>query len=378
MVKESPRVIIDEDVARVVFYALAQAWINRVGVFGRGNNLMPQFSIPEMRDIKKDDLPAFYFFSVLNMRGPIVSEVVFYLHLILYRLNPLIFRPGQLEPQELKSFLKEHISDNAGLRKTATITAWVNNYTFIAEKFNGNILGIFDGVKDFNDAVAHLRLNGNKKEAGVDGMNIKLFSLFVYYMHEWNLVPFFPAPIPVDFHALRILRATEVISFDQEKVLLKAPKRCSEFLIGKVGVEISPEKMVNPIMFWMVDFLPKIGVSHMDLCRATWNLGRELCNRNRQNSLSFRKSKNTSMSDNCFICPIKMYCKFSISGNPYFRARQLVVLGDRQEVDSFFSDEDLLKVFRPPRGKGRTIISAKSFLNKVKMEDLQKSLFDFE
>lgn len=337
------RINFNEDKALAVFKILDEQWRKKFGVFE--GVVLPQnrWSLPMKTNREKAN---FLFYSAIFMRGAIISEDPFRGLGSLWESFPHIFDPKIVISKGLKSddikdalakvLLKPLNGDDEpkkvfNLYKVEQFTnSWINNSRLVVEKFNGDVLNIFRGVNDFEEAFARIdykRYKGN----GLTGMRRKIFSLLTIWLQEKNLIPHFPTPIPVDFHALRILWETEIISLPELKPL-KLNDRHPQIYEGKVALRLNNEEFINIITRWSQDFLSKVKISHLNINPALWVLSRELCVKNYQTTSKGRGTiliepnelrQNPKLwprkyHDPCSVCPIETFCTGVIPAAPYY------------------------------------------------------------
>ncbi|HPN54373.1 MAG TPA: hypothetical protein PLB52_00410 [Candidatus Moranbacteria bacterium] len=337
----------DNKKALKVFRILDREWRAQKDVFE--NIVLPQDRLKFSRDAN------FLFYAALFMRGGIISEDPFRWICVLYDENPEYFDPNYIVDEGIeeadlqKAFLKitpkvlaqnghvygrkENGSGNPFAYKIDQHTkAWITNSYFLVDKWNGNILKVFKGVKDFEEAFARVNLKDKKRNGGhgILGMRRKIFSLLTIWLQEKNLIPHFPTPIPVDFHALRILWITGILNLPDLKpfeINLDHPISYD----GKIAVRMR-EDFVDEVTKWSQNFLHKSKISHLVINPALWVLSRDLCSRHFQNSsakegtvlrepekfYSGKISWPRMYTDPCSACPIEQYCHGVVPAAPYY------------------------------------------------------------
>lgn len=212
--------------------------------------------------------------------------------------------------------------------------AWHKNSIALAKYWGGDLRNVFWGVTDFEEAFR--RVDYHKNKSGFKGMRRKIFSLLVIWLQDRNLIPVFPAAIPIDFHALRILWATEILEI---KTDFSVNGRHPAQLKGKKIVRIS-ERFIDIVAKWSQKFIAENGFSHLNVNPAVWVLSRTLCAGHFQNSsrrgffvetdiLTKRKLWPKTYKDPCVHCPIETYCEWAIPSMPYYRWGLLARLGRR-------------------------------------------------
>jgi len=341
----------DEKRALAVFKILDLEWRAKRGVFA--NIVLPQdrLRLPRNNERKVN----FLFYSALFMRGGIISEDPFRWLVTLHDKRPEYFNPefvvkNGLTPDDIKdAFIaitpkvlaqnglvpgrKANGSGNPFAYKIDQHTkSWIANSQFFVKEFDGNILNIFAGVRDFEEAFARINRNDRQRNGGdgILGMRRKIFSLFTIWLQEKNLIPRFPTPIPVDFHALRILWATEILSLP-DLLPFKINDRHPKSYAGKTATQ-TREKLIDAITRWSQIFLFANRISHLVINPALWVLSRDLCANHFQNSTLakgtiFREPTDLLIGqlrwpigykNPCQICPIEQYCEGAVPAAPYY------------------------------------------------------------
>lgn len=335
------RVDFNEDKALAVFKILDEQWRKKFGIFK--DIVLPQnrWPLPMKTDQEKAN---FLFYSAIFMRGAIISEDPFRFLVSFWESFPDFYDPKyvvsfKLKPNDIGDALIKvtpRLKNANGQWKSFNLykieqfmNSWINNSRLVVEKFEGDVLNIFKGVDNFEEAFAridHKKYKGN----GLKGMRRKIFSLLTIWLQEKNLIPHFPAPIPVDFHALRILWEAEIISLP-ELAPFKINDHHPQMYEGKIALRVS-EEFINVITKWTQNFLSKVKISHLNINPALWVLSRELCVKNYQTTSKGRGTilieptklqKNPKLwpkgyYDPCSVCPIEKFCTGTVPAAPYY------------------------------------------------------------
>jgi len=368
MAKGIELVKINEERAKEVFQILDDFWRAKRGVFS--DVVLPQDAWPTpniwQTGFKDDrDKANWLFYVALPMRGGVVSEVPFRLWWNLKIKRPELFDPNSasdFEAREIEKFLRNAIIENFkgdasklksmrengqpfGFGVSEHSKSWVHNSGILKKFWDGNILNVFSGVGDFEEAFARIDYKqvqvGRKK--GIMGMRRKIFSLLTIWLQEKGLIPVFPTPIPFDFHAQKISWATEMIEETTcirrfSSVNGKYPK----YLEGKDCIIVT-ESFMDVLAVWSQKFMQKNGFSHLVINPALWILGRRLCKKNFQNKtwkdatiyIGDKLKKNPHLwpknyKNPCDFCPLEHLCNWSIPSGPYYNKWTLLVRGSRR------------------------------------------------
>lgn len=337
------KVKFNEAIALKVFQVLDKAWRKRKGIFK--NSILPQERWPakkELSSLSKKDIANWLFYAALPMRGGLVSEDPFRLFWQLRKNCPEIFEPEivakKWSPEEVLKTLNK-----AGIKYKDKEHAenWCKNSKNLHLYWGNDVRNVFRyGVIEFEEAFR--RIDYKKSKIPLFGMRRKIFSLLTIWLQEKSLIPIFPAPIPIDFHALRVLWATEIINLNGWAKPFTPKEKHPEQLAGKVAIRVW-ESLIDQIMIWSQKFLQKSEISHLIINPALWFLSRSLCAGHFQNSSRKNATKYVETEDllenpdlwprnyknPCAYCPVENWCKWAIPNAPYYRWGILVRIGKR-------------------------------------------------
>lgn len=360
-----------------VFRVLAPLWERREGIF-KGERLPEE--LYDAGDSTREKA-HYYFYGAHAMRGGIVSEDPLKWILSFRERFPDAFEPDEVakhwSQERLRTAIQEVTDEIRGPQrrtetqgvgplgyKIAELTEhWYHNSTVLSEFWGGNVLNVFDDVKDFEEAFGRIdwrRRNGT----GIKGMRRKIFSLFTIWLQERNIVPKFPTPIPVDFHALRVLWATGVIDI-ATRALPENP-RYPKMLYGFPFVRVS-EELMDTVARWSQRFLVRHGISHMHVNPALWVLSRRLCAEHHQN-ISRDAGKTFVLPEElrrnpgrwpknyrnpCGICPLERWCTKAVPAAIYYDVGILLPLERVPYHQELLPGLDWQHHIRPRTRKGR-------------------------
>lgn len=339
----------NDDRAREVFAALTEAWTAKQGVFK--NVLLPQDRFERLPDDR--EMANWLFFAALTQRGGVMSENPMEFLWWMRTRMPELFHPQTLARDfdhagvraRLRAGLKEfwdarrpdrvlQMDDRKGYKIEQIARGWHHNAVLLSERFDGDPRKIFADVDAFEEAFSRIdRRQGSQGKWGWDGiigMRRKIFSLYTIWLQEKSIIPVFPTPIPVDFHALRVLWATEAI--DVPGLSFEPWKSEHEVLRGFSAIRVR-ESLVDEVALWSGRFIPENGFSHLVINPALWTLSRELCVGQAQNAWTNHGSGprtpellrmnpgivSHTYVDPCGQCPIESACSGAIPSGPYYR-----------------------------------------------------------
>lgn len=336
--------------AKEVFGILDAAWKNRSGIFK--NAILPEDRWLAPEDFKEH--ANWLFYAALPMRGGLISESPFKWLFKIREIFPGLFEPETVvekwTPERIKIAFaeasKEILNGNgtgepegAGVlsyKGEEHCKAWYENSLVLVRYWGGDLRNVFWGVTEFEEAFR--RVDHKKNLAGFKGMRRKIFSLLTIWLQNRDLIPVFPTPIPVDFHALRVLWATGILEVESGEFHPNGNHPAQ--IRGKQAVRIY-EGFVDAVAKWSQTFITKNGFSHRNINPALWFLSRMLCAGHFQNSSRKRgelieAEELTELmrwprtyQDPCAHCPIEKFCAWAIPAMPYYRWGLLVRLGER-------------------------------------------------
>jgi hypothetical protein len=360
-------VIFNEKRALEVFTILCNAWKNKDWIFE--NVVLPEDQFKQYIDAAQLDPIGhahWLFIASLPQRGGVMAEDPFAPLWHLFVKDPGLFDPKTVAREwSIEKIIAaiqsvaplvtkgestgERDAGAMGYKLDQHAKAWYGNCQMITERFDGNILNLFKAVHNvpradkFERAFALID-NHKSKVYGINGMRRKIFSLFIIWLQKEKLVSSFPCPVPVDFHALRVMLATGVIKF-RNMVPVPAGTKHMQALVGVPFKKIT-ETVINEIALWINPFLYKNKLSHMDLNPALWVLGRELCAAHPQSysylgnkKFLFPQDFKNGLKDKdgnrlkipkraslCNACLVERYCDHALPSKPYYKAGSLVLI----------------------------------------------------
>lgn len=360
---ETKNVIFNEERALKIFSILCKHWREKTWLF-------KDIVLPEdqfgfwMEGVTPEVRAHWLFVAALPQRGGVMAEDPFTPLWALYKKYPGMYDPMQFVDPKKWTVRKirnaiNRVSPLIGKSKPAGekqahalgykldqhAAAWKHNMTMIANRFDCNILNLFKQVENLpkqDQFEAAFALIDNKtQDDGIVGMRRKIFSLFIIWLQKENLIDDFPCPIPVDFHALRVLLATDIITLKDLKTVTGLDDGTEKHLKALMGFKYKrvSDGIITDIAQWTNQFLYRHGLSHLDLNPALWVLSRELCASHPQNTaykgntlyLQPKDFENgiklhgikTSKSL-CGFCPVQKYCEYAVPSKTYYKAGSLV------------------------------------------------------
>ncbi len=210
-------------------------------------------------------------------------------------------------------------------RQYSVADHWIKNAIILKNRYDGDPRKIFDGVDTYEGCVERIK---HKGEDGFYGFQEKMTSMILYYYMNEGLVPDVKFPVPVDFHALRVVLATEMATVEP----------CNFYTYSHV-VQDSLRELFQ-------GYLEAREVCPLDLTNSVWLLSSNLCSKSFGNrpieskegnafrNLSpeeLRQSKSWQRS--CGKCAIEQYCRYYISSEPYY-SKGAIYMIDKKDLGS--------------------------------------------
>lgn len=178
---------------------------------------LPQTFIPER--IKSDSLlhARFLFYTCHYMRGTIKSDHAVRRLVTLWKTHPEFFDPLYVSSLNSIETLFEELDRLIGYKTKEIAPFWKENSRRLATHWGGDPRRIFDSVTNAEEMYRVLTNKAAKKvvhehEQGFFGFQKKMASMLAYFLMEAGLVAPFTASPPVDFHLVRVLLATRVLT----------------------------------------------------------------------------------------------------------------------------------------------------------------------
>lgn len=332
----------NEEIALRVFSVLNEAWQEKSGIFK--DAVLPQDRWPpkeELSSLSEKDLADWLFYCALPMRGGLVSEDPFKIFWKLRKKYPEMFRPEIVAEKWTTEMIKKAFNEiGMNYKDKEHSESWCKNSKNLFRYWENDIRNVFWGVTRFEEAFK--RIDYERNEKGFYGMRRKIFSLLTIWLQEKGLIQIFASPLPVDFHALRILWATEIIDLKNWARPFLSKERHPQQLAGKTAIRVW-YSLTDQITIWSEKFLNQHKISHLTINPALWVLSRSLCAGHFQNTVredatkyveTERLIKNPNLwpkkyKNPCAYCFIEEWCKWAIPSAPYYRWGILIRLGKR-------------------------------------------------
>jgi hypothetical protein len=296
----------------------------------------------------------FLFFTAMLMRWGVNSEPVYKAALALHKHYPKMFEPCIVKNWQTAEIIKAfenvskimHNGNSRGKHKAGVLGLhieehaenWVYNAKILDEQWGGEAKNIFWGVTDFEEAWRRVNRKFNK-EAGFKGMAMKIFSLFMQWGKGKGYLKDIPCPIPVDYHSMRVLWATDAISLREYTKPFDPKEKYPKQVAGKMAIRLY-DRQTDQVALFTHKLMKKHGFTHEVISPTIWLLSAILCAKNLQNSTrggKGNKKKDTEIrffeakdlkkhpelwppkyKDPCINCPVEDLCKWAIPSTMYY------------------------------------------------------------
>ncbi|MDE1875158.1 MAG: hypothetical protein KGH68_03785, partial [Patescibacteria group bacterium] len=353
--KDTVDFYIDESQAKKVFGLLLERLARKGPPYNTAHVPQADMFLPTNLNKKTREHATFLFVLCLWMRGGVESDTAAAFLGDMYQEEPELFVPesyvhGDKEQTEaqismVKDALRRYRLDQ---RVDENACGWVYNMRKLARFWGGDPRRFMDDRPDFGTLVRRIKSRradrksflGEHDREGFMYFREKMVAMLAYFLMDADLVPMFYAPVPVDFHVLRVLIASEVI-----RVRGKSTEET-------IGVDFMRTTVLQLAREATEGYCRSHRVSPIALADSLWLLSRTLCRRNPGNSgyvTDSRKDPNwkgrrrfhgpkwsveelampgkvESFRRSCGLCPLNGSngtCAFNVVSGAYYVAGQL-------------------------------------------------------
>lgn len=345
------KLLIDYEKAKLVFGKLLTSYRRKEFPYNLKKAKPPQIAakLPKNLVYGTREHANFLWCSCYYMRGGIQSDVAINRLARLYEDEPVLFAPhafAGIFSEAQTSFLRDKLLEHGlGFGINQIPNFWRENFVKITNFWKDDPRKIFSGVESYEEACRRV-MNGSKPKAespyGFYGFREKMVSMVIYFFVDAGLMKPFQMPIPVDFHAMRVVLAHEIAVIEREP-----------------DEKVNSEKIRKGIIELFREYAIKEGVSPQELSDAIWLLSRSACrynpgNKSHSGKYRARKtpvtpaavsweipSQQRAFENYCALCPVNNTCKHNIPNANYYRQGIVVPRGPREEPPqyqlSFFS-----------------------------------------
>lgn len=328
------KILVDEKRAVEVFSKLVEAFKNKLPPYDTAP--LPQILTPTQIQKKSAEHARFLFCCCYYMRGGIRSDTAMKSLAVLYENHPEYFDSAyvaQADEKSLLQSLKQHLQE-VKLNYNASVIPqfWIDNFKKINTFWGDNPAQLIQDA-DYEEITERIMNSGKIKSEnphGFFGFREKMVSMIIYFLVDAEFIDPLHFPVPIDFHALRIITAHEILDTETNtKTNILSP----EYL--QAARDIS------------VKFCLEHNESPLDLCGALWLLSRTWCSLHPGNASEVgiyhgrkthigvsKKSRWTQKNAftyeaTCGRCPIEKTCKYLIPAGYYYRQGKIIIRGER-------------------------------------------------
>ncbi len=348
---DDKRIVIDWPQVEKVLGLLVDAYENNKFPYNQDSVRVPHDPrhMPETMPRGGVEHAMFLWTTCYYMRGGVKSVDAIQRLAAIYDQRPDLFNAAsaaEADPEEIKSILTEH---HLGYRKTVS-SWWVENARRIQEDWGGDPRNIFEGVDNYEEALARIKNDGNG--SGFIGFQEKMVSMATYYLMDDELIEPFVFPLPVDLHVLRVSVANELLKFEGYEE----------------DENLYSDETLRELRTLYYEYAVHHGVNPLRLCDAVWLLSQSSCGKHPGNITlepDGRKNRNgrktkliplpvdiddinqqRAYEASCRHCPIEASCRWNVPGKVYYVQGELKRRGHRVRFPlpaqaSLFPREDL-------------------------------------
>jgi N-glycosylase/DNA lyase len=331
------RIIVDQPQVERVLGELMCAYEADAYPYNLDTTRVPQDHrhLPENLEIGSVDHASYLFYLCCYMRGGIKSVDAAKRVGDIYVTEPALFvaeKARLVAAEHIAEVLSQH---GLGFQQRVS-KQWVENSQRLAERYGSNPINIFEGVSDYETALA--RVKNDKTGGGFIGFQEKMVSMLLYYLMDEKMIEYFDFPLPVDLHVLRITIANNLLQFegyDPEENLLTDELR---IIARRLYHQYAVEKGINTIK----------------LCNALWLLSESLCGQQAGNItlepegrkkrkgrktllvpqpiIPSSKQQRAAYQKSCGMCPVESTCQWNVPGKSLYVHGGLGRRGERPKV----------------------------------------------
>lgn len=233
---------------------------------------------------------VFLFVLCLWMRGGVESDTAARFLKEMHEARPDVFEPelywgfgSHATKKQVAAIAEVLIAHRLGQRVEVNALGWVYNMRKLARFWQSDPRELMKDGPPFKKLARRIigKTTGSKGELinedspnGFMFFREKMAAMIAYFLIDSHLVPPFYAPVPVDFHVLRLLVANRIIR----------PKGKGDKPADAVGVDFmrnAPQRLAREVTEW---YCRTRRISPVALCDALWLLSRTLCRHNPGNS----------------------------------------------------------------------------------------------
>lgn len=310
-----------------------------------------QYAVPTTVTKGSVEEAVYLFYTRYYMRGLINSNTAFSALSRMYDEHPKVFRPAAFLPFTSKEQIRRQTRKiwkllqiyGLGINSKQTSRHWVLDSQKLAKFWNGDPRLLFQNAVSYEDA-CDILMNSKSKDPshGFFGFREKMVSMVLYLYVRAGIIPALPYPIPVDFHALRIFVAHEILSVEGmgPRTILSADS------LSMVARELS------------LEYCAKRGVEPRRLADAIWHYSREFCKQHPGNAFSkgryngrktpiapkpvhWGDAQTRAYHRTCGRCGVESTCMWNIpSAQIYTKGTILVARARARPLDLFISSPD--------------------------------------
>ncbi|OGB74505.1 hypothetical protein A2V68_02725 [candidate division Kazan bacterium RBG_13_50_9] len=274
------------------------------------------------------------------MRGNIRSDVAFNGLANLYDKHRELFDPKQIncQPLAMARLLEKELTERRFTRIEEVCRQWIDNFIKLDRFWDGDATELFADA-DYETLCERFicrpvgKFNPNHPD-GFRGFREKMVSMVAFYFVKAGLAVPMSMPIPIDFHAMRIIISNGLITI---------PGAPDDY-------DLWSEKMSATARELTQRYCRDRGINPTELCDTTWFLSSVACRRHPGNrsivtkewqgdrlrtievipwAVRWTKQDIMTYRSTCGRCPIEETCRWLAPSAPHYRLGKLQIRGPR-------------------------------------------------
>jgi len=336
--KES--IVINWPRAYKVFDTLIKALRNRNYPYNQSTGPHVDKNLPRTMPRVGVEHALFLFCTCYYMRGTINSETALIALSRVYDSDADLFVPkfiteaSEKDSLELSLRLSQALAEQSlNYKLEETIGFWIKNSAKLHRYWDGDPRKLFENINSYEDIYDRIIRKGKFDPTNPNGFlcfQKKMASMIAFFLADSGIIPEFMFPVPIDFHAYRVLLATGILTLTG-----KGNRITKNHVLEELGDKARKVTL---------QYCTKRGVSPLRLCDCTWILSRTICAKypGNDSSIGERQGRSTKVTPkmpdwgrgahikryikSCHMCPINKWCQNAVPSATYYQNGHLVII----------------------------------------------------